>query len=252
MDRRPLSTALAPQVTKLAPAISVGSGYLIDTSAVLTARLFSSVGVWLTGLHPLAHLNYKKALVLTHSTPYMASSHPLEHIAHRDAVTNLPNRFLLADRVRQALYQCQRRGQSLAMAYVDLDGLRAIGETHGPAVCDAFLIAITQRMKVVLREGDTLARIGAEEFVAVLVDLDAPQDCEPVLSRLVSVASEPATIKDQQMSVTATIGVILSPDGAVDVDLLLRHADQALYHAPTMGKSHYQLFDIDLNAAAAS
>jgi diguanylate cyclase (GGDEF)-like protein len=189
--------------------------------------------------------------VLTHSTPLKASPHPLEHIAHRDAVTNLPNRFLLADRVRQALYQCQRRGQSLAMAYVDLDGLLAITETYGAAVCDEFLITLTQRMKVVLREGDTLARIGVEEFVAVLVDLDAPQDCEPVLSRLVSVASEPATIRGRQLSVRASIGVTLSPDGAVDVDLLLRHADQALYHERAMGKNRYQLFDLDLNAAGA-
>lgn len=189
--------------------------------------------------------------MLTHSTPTKASSHPLEHIANRDAVTNLPNRFLLADRVRQALYQCQRRKQSLAMAYVDLDGLKAITETYGSALCDEFLIAITQRMKVVLREGDTLARIGTEEFVAMLVDLDAPQDCEPVLSRLVAVASEPATVKGRRLAVTASIGVTLSPDGVVDVDLLLRHADQALYHERAMGKSRYQLFDLDLNAAGA-
>ncbi len=189
--------------------------------------------------------------MLTHSTPIKASSNPLEHIAHRDAVTNLPNRFLLADRVRQALYQCQRRKQSLAMAYIDLDGLKAITATYGPALCDEFLIAITQRMKVVLREGDTLARIGIEEFVAVLVDLDAPQDCEPVLSRLVAVASEPATIKGRRLSVNASIGVTLTPDGVVDVDLLLRHADQALYHERAMGKSRYQLFDLDLNAAGA-
>lgn len=229
----------------------MGGGYFTDTPAVLAAKLFRFVGAWFTCLHHLAHLNYKKALVLIQSTPYKASSHPLEHIAHRDAVTNLPNRFLLADRVRQALYQCQRRKQSLAMAYVDLDGLHAITETCGPAVCGEFLVAVTQRMKVVLREGDTLARIGVEEFVAVLVDLDAPQDCEPVLSRLVRVASEPVTIQGHVLSVSARLGVTLSPDGAVDVDLLLRHADQALYHERTMGTSRYQLFDLDLNAAGA-
>ncbi len=190
--------------------------------------------------------------MLTQSTPIKASPHPLEHIAHRDAVTNLPNRFLLADRVRQALYQCQRRGQALALAYVELDGLYAITETYGPAVCDEFLITITQRMKVVLREGDTLARIGTEEFVAVLVDLDAPQDSEPVLNRLVSVASEPVMVKGRSLCVKASVGVTLSPDGAVDVDLLLRHADQALYHERAMGKSRFQLFDIDLNAGGAS
>lgn len=189
--------------------------------------------------------------MLTHSTPSQASSHPLEHIAHRDAVTNLPNRFLLADRVRQALSQCRRRKQALSMAYVDLSGLKAIADAYGPAACDEFLVVITQRMKVVLREGDTLARIGTEEFVAVLVDLDAPEDGEPVLVRLVRVASEPATIQGRQLSVNANIGVTLNPDGAVDVDLLMRHADQALYHERAMGKNRYQLFDLDLNAAGA-
>ena len=187
-----------------------------------------------------------------HSTPSWASHHPLEHIAHRDAVTNLPNRFLLADRVRQALHQSQRRGQALALAYLDLAGLQAINTTHGHAVGDEFLVSLSHRMKDVLREGDTLARTGAEEFVAVLVDLDAPQDGEPVLDRLVTVASNPVKVGEFVLKVSASIGVTLYPEGVVDVDLLLRHADQARVQKKKVGENRYKMFDLDLNSRMIS
>ena len=96
-----------------------------------------------------------------------------EHIPYRDALTNLPNRFLLADRLRQALLQSQRRRHGLAVAYLDLEGIKNIHETHGRGVHDDFLVSIAQRMRQVMREGDTLARLRNDEFVAVLVDLTA-------------------------------------------------------------------------------
>lgn len=173
---------------------------------------------------------------------------PLRHlarIAHRDVLTNLPNRFLLADRVRQALYQCQRRGQALALAYLCLNGFTTIKATHGPAVGDELLVSVSLRMKESMREGDTLARIGGDAFVAVLVDLDAHQDGEPVLDRLLQVARNPVTVGDVLLQVSASRGVTLYPEGTEDVDMLLRHADQAQYQA--MGKHRHQLFDLDLN-----
>lgn len=186
--------------------------------------------------------------MLTHKTPPRAYPQPLERITHRDALTNLPNRFLLADRVRQALLQSQRRGHSLAMAYLGLKGFQNIHDTHGPTVGNEFLVSVSQRMKDVLREGDTLARVGGEEFVAVLVDLDTPTDSEPVLNRLVQVASDPVTVGDALLHVCARIGVTLYPEGAVDVDLLLRHADQASLQKNKMGANRYHMFDLDLNS----
>lgn len=173
---------------------------------------------------------------------------PLRHlarIAHRDALTNLPNRFLLADRVRQALYQCQRRGQALALAYLCLNGFTAIKSTHGPAVGDELLVSVSQRMKESLREGDTLARIGGDAFVAVLVDLDAQRDGEPVLDRLLQAACDPVAVGNVLLQVSASRGVTLYPEGTEDVDLLLLHADQAQYQAE--GRHRYHLFDVDLN-----
>jgi diguanylate cyclase (GGDEF)-like protein len=96
----------------------------------------------------------------------------LEHIAHYDALTTLPNRVLLADRLQQAMAQAQRRQQHAGGGLLDLDGFKAINDHHGHETGDQLLIAVATRMKETLREGDTLARIGGDEFVAVLVDLD--------------------------------------------------------------------------------
>lgn len=190
---------------------------------------------------------------LQHAPSYAASASVIlprqarEHIAHRDALTNLPNRFLLADRVRQAIFQSQRRGQALALAYLDLEGVKAIHDLYGQAVEDELLVSISQRMKDALREGDTLARLGGDEFVAVLVDLDEPTDSDSVLDRLILVASDPVTVGSVVLQVSANMGVTLYPEGAVDVDLLLRHAEQAFCCDTEQGRSRYQLFDLDLS-----
>ena len=195
--------------------------------------------------------NKKRPLVLTHPTPPRAYSPALDRVTHRDTVTNLPTRFLLADRVRQALRQSQRRGHALAMAYLGLNGFQAIHDTHGPEVGDKFLVTVSHRMKETLREGDTLARLGGEEFAAVVVDLDAPTDGRAVLERLVQAASHPVTVGNASLCVRARLGVTLFPEGAVDVDLLLRHADQALLQPNKIGQNRYQMFDLNLNSRTA-
>ncbi|MBK7005158.1 MAG: GGDEF domain-containing protein [Burkholderiales bacterium] len=170
-----------------------------------------------------------------------------EHVPYRDALTNLPNRFLLADRLRQAMLQSQRRRQGLAVAYLDLDGVNVIGEVYGSGVRDELLLSVAQRMKQVMRDGDTLARLNRDEFVAVLVDLGTPQACEPVLDRLTSVALDPVAVGNVCLNVRAKIGITLFPQGVVDVDLLLRHAEQAFSRSDAHGRVRYQMFDIDLS-----
>ena len=101
----------------------------------------------------------------------------LEHIAHYDALTHLPNRVLLADRMQQAMHQCQRRGDSLAVAFLDLDGFKTVNDMYGHSIGDQLLITVAARLRAALREGDTLARIGGDEFVAILSDLEDSKDC---------------------------------------------------------------------------
>jgi diguanylate cyclase (GGDEF)-like protein/PAS domain S-box-containing protein len=175
--------------------------------------------------------------------------HQLEHIAHFDVLTGLPNRLLLAFRLQQAMVQSQRRKQSLAVAYLDLDGFKAINDRHGHNVGDELLVLIAQRMKSALREGDTLARIGGDEFIAVLTDLDHPQGCEPVLQRLLQAASASIVVDNQPLRVSASIGVTIYPEDEGDAEQLIRHADQAMYQAKQTGKNRYHMFDVEYDAA---
>ena len=177
------------------------------------------------------------------------SNRLLEHIAHYDPLTSLPNRVLLADRMQQAMVHSQRRQQSMAVAFLDLDGFKDVNDMFGHSVGDQLLIDISHRLKLVLREGDTLARIGGDEFVAILTDLNQGLECEPVLTRLLTVAAEPFIIQGTPIQVSASIGVTIYPQDGVDADQLLRHADQAMYISKQAGKNCYHLFDVAHDAA---
>ena len=190
--------------------------------------------------------------LFTDITAHKEHERQLEHIAHFDALTGLPNRVLLGDRLQQAMLRCNRQERALAVAFLDLDGFKGINDAHGHDVGDDLLIAVGQRMKSVLREGDSLARIGGDEFVAVLVDLDRPDACEPVLDRLLAAAAEPVAVGGHVLRVSASIGVTLYPQDGVDADLLMRHADQAMYLAKQSGRNRWHLFDLAHDTAAKS
>jgi diguanylate cyclase (GGDEF)-like protein/PAS domain S-box-containing protein len=173
----------------------------------------------------------------------------LEHLAHFDSLTDLPNRVLLADRLNHAMVQCHRRGQALAVAYMDLDGFKVVNDTYGHDLGDKLLVELSKRMKKSLREGDTLARIGGDEFIAIMVDLKNIKGSEPILERLLKTTAEPVTVDDTVVQVSMSIGVTLYPQDGVDADQLIRHADQAMYAAKQSGKNRYQLFDTDQDSA---
>ena len=168
----------------------------------------------------------------------------LERLAHYDPLTGLPNRALLADRMSQAMMQSQRRGQRLAMAFLDLDGFKAINDTHGHAAGDQLLVTLAQRMKEALREGDTLARLGGDEFVAVLLDLDELDDTTLILNRLLTAAAQPVLYGETMLQVSASLGVSFYPQAQMmDADQLMRQADQAMYQAKQAGKNCFRIFD---------
>ncbi len=168
----------------------------------------------------------------------------LEHIAHYDALTGLPNRSLLAVRLKQAMALAAQRDMVVAVVYLDLDGFKAINDQHGHGVGDQLLVALSARMKQCLREGDTLSRLGGDEFVAVLFDVPQIAACEPLLKRLLAVAAQTVEVDDLALHVTASLGVsFFAPTDTVDADQLLRQADQAMYQAKVSGKNRYHLFD---------
>ena len=184
-------------------------------------------------------------------TAIKAHQSQLEHIAHYDALTNLPNRVLLADRLRQSMIQTQRRDRRLAVAYLDLDGFKAINDHHGHEAGDQLLIALASRMKQALREGDTLARLGGDEFIAVLQDLADVASSVPMLNRLLAAAAQPVHVGDLVLQVSASIGVTFYPqaDNVVDADQLLRQSDLAMYQAKVAGKNRFHVFDAEQDSS---
>jgi diguanylate cyclase (GGDEF)-like protein/PAS domain S-box-containing protein len=168
----------------------------------------------------------------------------LEMAVHYDALTGLPNRALLADRLRQAMAQAHRRSQLLGVGCFDLDGFKAINDSYGHASGDALLTAVALRMKQALHEGDTLARLGGDEFAAVILDLPDSHACLTTLTRMLAAAAEEVEIGDISLRVTASAGVAFYPQAEdVDADTLLRQASQALYEAKLAGKNRYSIFD---------
>ncbi|NWN83697.1 MAG: EAL domain-containing protein [Halomonas sp.] len=168
----------------------------------------------------------------------------LEYLAHYDALTGLPNRVLLADRLGQAMAHEQRLGRRLAVAYLDLDGFKAINDRFGHAAGDHLLVTLAKRLREVMREGDTLSRLGGDEFVAVLIDLADTQLATPLLLRLLEATAQPVWYEGQRLEVSASIGVTFYPQAeGVEADQLLRQADQAMYQAKLAGKGCYHLFD---------
>ncbi len=177
-------------------------------------------------------------------TAHKEHEQQLEHIAHYDALTSLPNRILLADRLHQAISQVIRRKQLLAVVYIDLDGFKAINDSYGHESGDQLLMTVSVRMKQAIREGDTLARLGGDEFVAVLTDLPDHESAVLMLSRLLEAAAQPVHLNGVQLKVSASLGVTFYPQVEdMDADQLLRQADQAMYQAKLAGKNRYYVFD---------
>ncbi|MCG2575596.1 EAL domain-containing protein [Dechloromonas sp. XY25] len=167
----------------------------------------------------------------------------LEHLAHFDALTQLPNRMLLGDRLQLAKAQTERSGKMLAVCYLDLDNFKPINDEYGHGVGDYLLIDVAQRLKSCVRAGDTVARLGGDEFVLLLSDLEDLRECEHAMARVLGTLAKPFLVSQRQLTISASIGVTLYPHDGSDSDTLLRHADQAMYAAKQAGRNRYHLFD---------
>ncbi|OYD23881.1 diguanylate cyclase domain-containing protein [Oceanimonas baumannii] len=175
-------------------------------------------------------------------TPLLDQQEKLERIAHYDVLTGLPNRLLLADRLQQAMANCRRRGGAVGLVFLDLDGFKAVNDVHGHDAGDELLRQLAQRMQGCLRENDTLARQGGDEFVAVLAGMNSPDDGTEVLQRLLVAAGEPVQLDGGVVQVSASLGMAVYPRDGVDADQLMRRADLAMYAAKQEGKNRWQRF----------
>jgi diguanylate cyclase (GGDEF)-like protein/PAS domain S-box-containing protein len=169
----------------------------------------------------------------------------LRHIAHYDALTGLPNRLLLTDRMLQAMSQSDRTGEVLAVLYLDLDGFKPINDRHGNDVGDFMLCEIARRISATLRPHDSVARIGGDEFVVLLTGQTSSHECETAARRLLQTIEQPIQHNGDQLILSASIGISLYSGEDDEPDSLLRYADQAMYTAKRLGRNQFVVYDQD-------
>ncbi len=167
----------------------------------------------------------------------------LKEIAYNDALTGLPNRLLLQDRMQQALSHAKRQGKQIAVCYLDLDGFKPVNDNHGHQAGDQILIEVARRLQQNLRTGDTVARLGGDEFVLLMLDIRSTSELEQLLARVLKTIAEPYALQDTTLTLFASIGIATHPPDSEEADTLLRHADQAMYAAKQSGKNRYAFFD---------
>jgi diguanylate cyclase (GGDEF)-like protein/PAS domain S-box-containing protein len=171
----------------------------------------------------------------------------VQTLAYYDNVTMLPNRALLQDRLAQAMHMALRSHKKVALLYMDLDNFKHINDSLGHHVGDMLLRAIAERLLQCVREEDTVARIGGDEFLVVLPDIDQGRQTVAVAEKILAAASRPFALHGQQIHSTISIGISVYPDDAQEPHELIRHADSALYQAKGLGRDNYQFFTRELN-----
>jgi diguanylate cyclase (GGDEF)-like protein/PAS domain S-box-containing protein len=174
----------------------------------------------------------------------------LAYQAHHDPLTGLPNRLLLEDRLRQAIALARRQAKMMAVLYVDLDRFKFINDTLGHQVGDLLLQEAAKRLRGIMRESDTLARSGRDEFVAVLSGIESVQDAEVVEYRIMQALQDPFQLRGHELFTSASVGFSLFPEDGDDAATLQKHADLALYEAKSRG-NRFQRFAPEMNSASS-
>ncbi len=170
----------------------------------------------------------------------------LQYLATRDALTGLPNRLLLQERLGQAIAQAKRSGRRVGVLFIDLDRFKNVNDTLGHRIGDELLKHVTASLSEALRETDLLARLGGDEFMVIVEDFDDSQVLNRVAQKLLDAIAQPFQIEEHEIYVTSSIGIAVYPDDSDDPEGLLKHADVAMYRSKDLGRNTYQFFDADL------
>ncbi|GHV03942.1 hypothetical protein AGMMS50229_04230 [Campylobacterota bacterium] len=166
----------------------------------------------------------------------------IHHLAYHDSLTGLANRMLFGDRLNTAIHQAHRAGRPLAVVFLDLDRFKSINDSLGHPEGDKLLKQVGKRLEELLREGDTLARFGGDEFAILLPEIDDPADAAALARRILRSFEKPFLVGGHEVFSGTSVGIAIYPNDAKDGDILLKHADVALYNAKNAGRSTYQFF----------
>jgi diguanylate cyclase (GGDEF)-like protein len=170
----------------------------------------------------------------------------LQYMATRDALTGLPNRLMLHDRLTQAIAQARRSGRRVGVLFIDLDRFKNVNDTLGHRIGDELLKHVTRALAEALRETDLLARLGGDEFMVIVEDFDEPQVLGRIAQKLLNAIAQPFNIEHHDIYVTSSIGISVFPDDSDDPEELMKHADVAMYRSKELGRNTYQFLDADL------
>jgi diguanylate cyclase (GGDEF)-like protein/PAS domain S-box-containing protein len=170
----------------------------------------------------------------------------LEHMAYHDSLTQLPNRLLFSDRLQKTLTHVEATQEAIAICYIDLDNFKPINDKYGHETGDQLLKQLAERLRFNSRKHDTVARLGGDEFALLLGGEHSPDDYRATLDRVLTSIEEPFFINDKVLQISASIGYTVYPHDNNSPDILLRHADHAMYHAKTLGGKQYHLFDLEM------
>ncbi|HYD97004.1 MAG TPA: EAL domain-containing protein [Noviherbaspirillum sp.] len=176
----------------------------------------------------------------------------IRYQATHDALTGLPNRNLLSDRLQQAMHQAQRDGSIVAVAFIDLDHFKFVNDSLGHQTGDELLKVVSARLTSCLRATDTVARQGGDEFVVVLGSQRSIEAVTDTVRRLIALVAEPWSINGIELQVTCSAGISLYPADGQDARMLLRHADSAMYKAKELGRNHFEYFAAEMNLHATA
>ncbi len=188
------------------------------------------------------------SIILSLATIRKETEARILHMALHDPLTDLPNRTLFYDRLKQALAQAKRYGRGVGVLFVDLDHFKTINDSLGHETGDALLKIVADRLARCVRSTDTIARLSGDEFTLVLQDLNQEQDAGHVAQKVLEAVSRPATVGNQEIPITASVGVALYPSDASGPDALLAKADRAMYRAKEKGGHCWQFISEEMNA----
>lgn len=172
----------------------------------------------------------------------------IQFLAHHDSLTGLPNRNLLQDRLNQNLARAQRNHSKSAILFLDFDRFKNINDSLGHSVGDGVLKEVAKRLQACLRKGDTVARVGGDEFIVVLSDLDDITVAAKIAGKIGKMGTKPYHVEGQQFRLTISTGISIYPDDGEDIETLLKNADAAMYHAKNSGRDTHYFYTEDMNA----
>lgn len=174
----------------------------------------------------------------------------IQHLAHYDTLTGLPNRTLLADRMSVGIAHATRYSHRLALLFVDLDRFKLVNDSLGHEIGDKLLKLVAERMQSSVRQTDTISRLGGDEFIVLLSQIKAPEDAAQVARKIIERLSSLYKIDEHELSLTASIGISIYPDSARDASSLMRNADASMYAAKQAGRNRYQFYSVNLTSLA--